>query len=222
MATAKISASESSVGAAQTFSGQVTSAGQVDDALAAAAERINSLLPQTQCTKCGFAGCAPYAQAIARGDAAINRCPPGGDAGIARLAALTGRPVLPLAPDCGTPTLRQVAWINPQFCIGCTLCIAACPVDAIIGAPKAMHAVLAEQCTGCDLCLAPCPVDCIELRPLPNAGAWSSADASAARSRFERRQRRLAAAQRQADASQRKRAVVAAAIAKARARLGGA
>jgi Na+-translocating ferredoxin:NAD+ oxidoreductase subunit B len=213
MATAKVIASESGGGTAQVV------AGQVDTGLAAAAERINALLPQTQCTKCGFDGCAPYAQAIARGDAAINRCPPGGDAGIVRLAALTGQAVIPLAPECGTPSVRQVAWINPHYCIGCTLCIAACPVDAIIGAAKAMHAVLPEQCTGCDLCLAPCPVDCIELRPITGAPVWSPADASASRGRFERRQRRLAKAQRQADASARKRAVVAAAIATAKARL---
>ena len=120
-------------------------------------QRINALLPQTQCTKCGYQGCEPYAQAIASEGAAINRCPPGGDEGIVALANLLERPVVALDRECGTHQPLQVAVIDEQFCIGCTLCIQACPVDAIIGASKLMHTVLPEQCTGCDLCVAPLP-----------------------------------------------------------------
>jgi Na+-translocating ferredoxin:NAD+ oxidoreductase subunit B len=155
------------------------------------AERINQLLPQTQCTKCGFEGCAPYARAIANEQAPINRCPPGGDAGIAALAQLLNIPTLPLDTSCGEHQPLKVAVIEEQFCIGCTLCIQACPVDAIIGASKLMHTVLSEDCTGCDLCVAPCPVDCITMVDVTPARDWTTADADAARLRYERRQQRL-------------------------------
>jgi len=154
-------------------------------------ERINRLLPQTQCTKCGFEGCAPYARAIAFDQAPINRCPPGGAAGIAALAALLERPVLPLDTSCGQHVPLQVAVIDEQYCIGCTLCIQACPVDAILGASKVMHTVIEADCTGCDLCVAPCPVDCIEMVDVEPARAWTRSDADAARARFERRQVRI-------------------------------
>ena len=156
------------------------------------AERINALLPQTQCTKCGYQGCEPYAQAIASEGAAINRCPPGGEAGIVALAQLLSRPIIELDTTCGAHQPLQVAVIDEQFCIGCTLCIQACPVDAIIGASKLMHTVLPEQCTGCDLCVAPCPVDCISMVAVTPPHIWTSEDATQARAHFEARQRRLA------------------------------
>ncbi|HMN82467.1 MAG TPA: RnfABCDGE type electron transport complex subunit B [Burkholderiaceae bacterium] len=156
------------------------------------AAAVDALLPQTQCGKCGHDGCAPYARAIADGVANINRCPPGGAAGIRRLAALTGLPELPLDPDCGVETPRAVARIDPALCIGCTLCIQACPVDAIIGAGRWLHAVIPELCTGCDLCVAPCPVDCITMEPLDPPAPWTDADAVTARERHRRRGERLA------------------------------
>jgi Na+-translocating ferredoxin:NAD+ oxidoreductase subunit B len=128
------------------------------------AARIDALLPQTQCTRCGYAGCRPYAEAIAVG-AAINRCPPGGTTTIAALAALLGREIVPLDPTCGSETDAGVAWIDAQACIGCARCLPPCPVDAIIGAPRYLHTVQAARCTGCELCLASCPVDCIRMRP---------------------------------------------------------
>lgn len=155
------------------------------------ADQINLLLPQTQCTKCGFDGCAPYAQAMARQDAPLNRCPPGGEAGIVALALLLNQPILELDPSCGEHGPLRVAVIDEQYCIGCTLCIQACPVDAIIGASKRMHTVLPDDCTGCDLCVAPCPVDCITMVPVLPERAWTSSDATTARTRFERRARRL-------------------------------
>jgi electron transport complex protein RnfB len=156
-------------------------------------EQIDQALPQTQCTQCGFAGCMPYARAIALEGAAINRCPPGGQAGVARLAALTGQAEQPLDPACGIERPRQVARIVPDLCIGCTLCIQACPVDAIAGAPQSLHAVLTDACTGCRLCVAPCPVDCIEMvAPPPDALAWSDHDAEKARARHRRQQQRCA------------------------------
>jgi Na+-translocating ferredoxin:NAD+ oxidoreductase subunit B len=133
--------------------------------------RIDALLPQTQCTRCGYAGCKPYAAAIAGGEAEINQCPPGGSATIAALAKLLGRPVQPLNPVHGVEAPPRVAWIDESRCIGCARCLAPCPVDAIIGAAKYMHTVLAERCTGCELCLPPCPVDCIEMRPQPKPAA---------------------------------------------------
>jgi len=156
------------------------------------ADRIDALLPQTQCTKCGYAGCRPYAEAIAAGRAQINHCPPGGAAGIARLAQMLQREPLPLDPANGAERPLQVAVIDERLCIGCTLCIQACPVDAIVGAAKMMHTVLATDCTGCDLCLPPCPMDCIAMAPVDPPRAWTTADADAARQRFEARNARLA------------------------------
>jgi electron transport complex protein RnfB len=164
-------------------------------------EALERILPQTQCTQCGYGGCRPYAQAIASAHAPINRCPPGGAAGIERLAQLLARPALPLDPECGIEAPRQVARIVGTLCIGCTRCIQACPVDAIAGALKWQHAVIAELCTGCRLCLPPCPVDCIVMDPLPPDDAhWSSQDAEQARERHARRTRRLRRWRRDGDA----------------------
>lgn len=127
---------------------------------------IDALLPQTQCGKCGHDGCLPYAQEIGTGGA-INKCPPGGSSTIAALAALLNTEILPLNPDNGIEAPRTVAYIREDECIGCTKCIQACPVDAILGASKRMHTVIVNECTGCDLCVAPCPVDCIDMLPLP-------------------------------------------------------
>ena len=129
------------------------------------ADRINALLPQTQCAQCQFPGCRPYAEAIARGEADINQCPPGGEDTIRALAELLGREPKPLNAAHGEEKPPRVAFILEETCIGCTKCIQACPVDAIVGASKRMHTVVADLCTGCDLCLPPCPVDCIEMRP---------------------------------------------------------
>ena len=130
-------------------------------------ERIDRVLPQTQCGQCGYPGCKPYAQAIASGEADINQCPPGGEAGVRALAELLGREPKPLNPENGAEKPALLARIVEPDCIGCTKCIQACPVDAIIGAPKRMHTVIPELCTGCELCLPPCPVDCIVLDPAP-------------------------------------------------------
>ena len=135
------------------------------------AARIDALLPQAQCAQCGYPGCHPYALAIARGEADINRCPPGGDATIAALARLLGRAPLRLDPSCGAHKPRAVARIDEDTCIGCTLCIQACPVAAIAGAAKLMHTVIEAECTGCELCIAPCPVDCIAMHPLVDEAA---------------------------------------------------
>jgi len=132
-------------------------------------DRIDATLPQTQCTRCGYPACRPYAEAVARGEAAINRCPPGGEEGVRALARITGQPVLPLDPACGTETPPRVAVIDEDVCIGCTKCIQACPVDAIVGASKLMHTVIADWCTGCELCIPPCPVDCIAMVPARGA-----------------------------------------------------
>jgi electron transport complex protein RnfB len=152
------------------------------------ARSIDAILPQTQCRRCGYDACRPYADAIAAGDA-INRCPPGGDALIAALASLTGRPVVALDRTHGEPAPLAVARIDEAWCIGCTLCIDACPVDAIIGAAKRMHVVLPALCTGCELCLPPCPVDCIDM--VAAGRAWSPADAQAGSERFAARNARL-------------------------------
>jgi Na+-translocating ferredoxin:NAD+ oxidoreductase subunit B len=130
-------------------------------------KRIDALLPQTQCTRCGYLGCQPYAEAIANGEANINQCPPGGQALIDSLALLLNLDPLPLNPAHGVEAPLRVAVIDETRCIGCARCLAPCPVDAIVGAPKFMHTVVAGLCTGCELCLPPCPVDCIELRPAP-------------------------------------------------------
>ena len=129
------------------------------------AARIDAVLPQTQCARCGYPACRPYAEAIARGEVPINRCPPGGEAGIRALAELTGQPVQPLDPECGSEMPPRIAIIDEDVCIGCTKCIQACPVDAIVGAAKLMHTVIPQLCTGCELCIPPCPVDCIDMVP---------------------------------------------------------
>lgn len=159
------------------------------------ADLIEDILPQTQCTKCGYPACRPYAEAIASGTADINQCPPGGVEGVRRLAQLLGKTVIPINPANGLERPRSVAVIDEALCIGCTLCIQACPVDAIVGAAKQMHTVLPEQCTGCDLCVAPCPVDCIAMvdvtGTLTGWDAWSPAQADAARARHDFRTERL-------------------------------
>lgn len=197
------------------------------------ADAIDRLLPQTQCTRCGYPACRPYADAIALGEAEINQCPPGGDATIRALAALTGRPYRALDPARGVERPRHVALIDEAHCIGCTLCIQACPVDAIVGGPKRMHTVIAELCTGCDLCLPPCPVDCIAMVPAEGEDAnWSEARAEAARARYLARRARLArragermarlarraAALRDDQAPDARRAAIDAALERARAR----
>jgi Na+-translocating ferredoxin:NAD+ oxidoreductase subunit B len=152
------------------------------------AERLNDALPQTQCTRCGYPDCRRYAEAMASGEADINRCPPGGAEGITRLSAITGRPVLPLDPARGVEGPRALAVIDEAWCIGCTLCIKACPVDCIVGASKLMHTVIDDQCTGCELCVPVCPVDCIAMVSVTpgRSGwqAWSPAQASEARERY--------------------------------------
>jgi electron transport complex protein RnfB len=168
---------------------------------AALAERLDAALPQTQCRRCGYPDCRAYAQAIAAGEAGVNRCPPGGAEGVARLAAISGLPALPLEPDCGVEAPRTLAAIDEAWCIGCTLCLDACPVDAIVGTHKRMHTVIDAQCTGCGLCLPPCPVDCVALEPAsgPLTGwqAWSAAQADEARARYGRHGERLARAERE-------------------------
>lgn len=188
--------------------------------------RIDALLPQTQCTCCGFDGCRPYAEAIAGGVAKINRCSPGGDAVIAGLAQLTGHAQRPLDPACGAHRPRLLAVIDEAHCIGCTLCIKACPVDAIIGMTKHMHAVVPSLCSGCELCVAPCPVDCIAI--VESGTPWTANDANASRARHDARKTRLAAGERistrvcspapPSDDPRRREALVAAALARARAR----
>lgn len=204
------------------------------------AAQITAALPQTQCTRCGYPDCAAYAQAIAEGSTPINQCPPGGAEGIARLAALTGQPALPLNPDFGVETVRTVAVIDEAWCIGCTLCIAACPTDAIFGSNKRMHSVITAHCTGCELCLPACPVDCIQMQNASDTrtgwSAWSNAEADHARIRYVNHSNRLkqaegyslekpeqgasvapvAAAQKSASIDP-KKATIAAALARARA-----
>jgi Na+-translocating ferredoxin:NAD+ oxidoreductase subunit B len=176
---------------------------------AALAARLADLLPQTQCTKCGYAGCQPYAEAVAAGTAGYNQCPPGGQEGVARLAALLGRPVIPLNPEHGVERARPVARIDETLCIGCTLCLQACPVDAIVGAAKQMHTVIEALCTGCDLCVAPCPVDCISMIPVTGEqmgwNAWTQDQADAARRRHARHEARAASARAAAEARLRER-----------------
>lgn len=162
---------------------------------AEAVERIHAALPQTQCTRCGYPDCHAYAQAIALEGVAINRCPPGGAEGIERLAQLTGRPAEPLDPEHGFEGPRTVAFIDENWCIGCTLCLDACPTDAIVGSHKVMHTMLEPWCTGCELCIPVCPVDCIELEPVTGAAtgwaAWSAPQAAQALQRYEQRKLRL-------------------------------
>ena len=171
-------------------------------------QKIDALLPQTQCTQCGYQGCMPYAEAIANANAPINRCPPGGDAGIAALAALLNRPVVALDASCGAPLPHRVAVIIEAECIGCAKCLKACPTDAIIGANKFMHSVIAELCTGCDLCIPPCPVDCIEM--VEDARYPALADKNDSRERFGFHQFRLARdlLERQALLAEKERAIL--------------
>ena len=163
---------------------------------AALADRIDAALPQTQCTRCGYPNCRHYAQAIAAGEAPINQCPPGGAEGIARLSAITGHAVIALNPANGVEGPRKLAIIDEAWCIGCTLCIKACPVDCIVGAPKVMHTVIEPLCTGCELCIPVCPVDCIALvDATPGKSgwhAWSANLADEARERYAAHQARTA------------------------------
>jgi electron transport complex protein RnfB len=154
------------------------------------ADAIDALLPQTQCARCGYAGCRPYAAAIAAGEAQINQCPPGGAAVIARLATLMGCAPLPLDPARGTEAPARLAWIDPEACIGCARCLPPCPVDAIIGAQRQMHTVIASWCTGCELCLPACPVDCIHMHARPEMPAEPTAGDN--RSRFHAHEARRA------------------------------
>lgn len=154
-------------------------------------DQIDALLPQTQCTKCGFDGCRPYAEALAAGKSKPNRCPPGGEQGMLQLTQLLQAQPEPIDPSCGQPGPFKIAVINETHCIGCTLCIAACPVDAIVGANKRMHTVIAEACTGCELCLPPCPVDCIEMVTAPAELDWTPERAQLARKRYVVRNDRL-------------------------------
>jgi electron transport complex protein RnfB len=169
-------------------------------------EAVDALLPQTQCARCGCGGCLPYAKAIVEQGAAINRCPPGGAATIAALAALLGRDPLPLDPACGTETAPAVARIDEERCIGCARCLPPCPVDAIVGTHRYTHTVLESVCTGCELCIAPCPVDCIVMIPRP-VTAPPAPTASGNRERHRAHERRLArrAAERAARIAERKR-----------------
>lgn len=209
-------------------------------------QAIDAALPQTQCTRCGYPDCHSYAVAVAEGQAGINQCPPGGQTGVERLAAITGRPELPLSSEHGTEGPMTVALIDEAWCIGCTLCIKACPTDAIVGSNKRMHTVLPQYCTGCDLCLPVCPVDCISMHHVSDEhtgwAAWSPAQAKQARQRYDARQARMVREQAATEARNlakaedklahladhskhtepevldRKRALIEAALAKARAR----
>ena len=188
------------------------------------AERLHAALPQTQCTRCGYPDCAGYAQAMADGEAEINQCPPGGAEGIVRLSAITGRPAVPLNPANGTEGPRAVAVIDEAWCIGCTLCLDACPTDAIMGSNKLMHTVIEPYCTGCELCVPVCPVDCISLENVTGDRtgwqAWSQAQADEALERYRLRTARLAREPLgpQLEDADRKRSAIEAALDRARAK----
>jgi len=193
-------------------------------------DNIDALLPQTQCTRCGYPACRDYAQAIARGEADINQCPPGGRVGIEALARLLGREPKPLNPANGVDKPREIAVIDEQVCIGCTKCITACPVDAIVGAAKLMHTVIGDECSGCELCIAPCPVDCIAMMQAPDAAVAALQLAPHYRARYAAHNTRIARdeSERAAALNERKRELetvsatsVAAAIARAKARKSG-
>jgi len=231
-------------------SSHLSQAGNKPESSLSLEQDLLNALPQTQCTRCGYPDCAGYARAIVQGEARINQCPPGGQAGIERLAALTGQPALPLNAEHGVEAPRTVVWIDENWCIGCTLCIEACPTDAIVGTHKRMHTVIEPYCTGCELCLPVCPVDCIlvENASGDDTGwkAWSGEQADLARSRYAQRQQRLVRAQAEHQSQQaakarnklahlnelthtdpqdqagidRKRAIIEAALARAKARLG--
>jgi electron transport complex protein RnfB len=201
------------------------------------ADRLDALLPQTQCTRCGYPACKPYADAIVAGEADINQCPPGGAAGIIKLANVMGVAPKALNPANGVEQPLALAVIDEGLCIGCTLCIQACPVDAIVGAAKLMHSVLPDWCTGCELCIAPCPVDCISMVCAQPPREWGQADAEVARRRYYARQERDALDRREREnklaartssstplqdprapeAAARKKAIIAAAMDRARA-----
>ena len=215
-------------------------------AQAALAARVLDALPQTQCTRCGYPDCSAYAQAIAANEAGMNQCPPGGAEGIVRLSQITGKPVAPLNPEFGLESPRGVVFIDENWCIGCTLCLDACPTDAIVGSNKRMHTVIEAYCTGCELCLPVCPVDCIVVEPASGTAtgwqAWSQAQADMARGRYafagERRRRAIQTNEHRLEAKaetkladlpahsqhtdpavlDRKRAVIEAALARARAK----
>jgi electron transport complex protein RnfB len=195
------------------------------------AARLLDALPQTQCTRCGYPDCAGYAQAIAAGEAGIHQCPPGGAEGVQRLSRLTGHPVQAIDPRFGTEGPRALAVIDEAWCIGCTLCLDACPTDAIVGIHKRMHTVIDAHCTGCELCIPACPVDCISLEVatpgLSGWQAWSQAQANHARARYEAHGERQAkqaprgaateeTAAKTVDPAERKRSIVEAALARAR------
>ncbi len=190
------------------------------------AARIDSVLPQTQCTRCGYVDCASYAHAVATQEVDINQCPPGGAEGVRRIAALMGREPLPLNAIHGTETHRSLAVIDEDWCIGCTLCLEACPTDAILGASKQMHTVTKEHCTGCELCLPVCPVDCIALINASGTAtgwaAWSNEQANNAQDRYRQHQERswsveiLPATVTPATPSKNKKATIAAALVRAR------
>jgi len=184
---------------------------------AALVASIDAVLPQTQCAKCGYPGCEPYARALAAGQADIDLCAPGGEETIRQLAALTGRPARLPGMHHPPPGALRAALIDERHCIGCTLCIQACPVDAIVGAPRLMHTVIESLCTGCDLCLAPCPVDCIAMvTPSPPWSQWTAGRAAEARNRFQARQARLA--RNELPRAGRRQAVIQGAVARVRAR----
>jgi electron transport complex protein RnfB len=193
----------------------------------ALADTLDRALPQTQCTRCGYADCRAYADALADDAAELNRCPPGGSEGIRRLARILGRAPLPLDPETGREAPRLLAVIDEGACIGCTLCLPACPVDCIVGGPKSLHVVIEAHCTGCELCLPACPVDCIAMRPASGErtgwDAWSAAQADDARARYKSHRDRLAHAEAASTAvadaggaEAQRRDLVAAAVARAR------